>query len=457
MLRTAVLSLLLAAAAVRADTPANCSYSDIQGEWLFYSSEPTGDSSIQCDDATPMDTVIALSLQAPNTVVDTYGNVGTWTLIYNQGFEATVNGRTYFAFSYYTQDGEEVTSLCDRTFPGWSHDITVRNWACIRGQKQGPSMPKTHRVRLADAAKAAKKYVNNHALIAAINARKESKFTAKAYPQHEKYTVAEMYRRSGGARSHLPQRPKAAPMTAEHQEIIKSLPASFDWGDVNGVSFVPPVRDQANCGSCYAFASMAALESQVRILTNNTQQPVFSPQDIVSCSEYSQGCDGGFPYLIAGKYAKDFGVVAESCNEYQAVDTATCGTDSSCGRTYTATYQYVGGYYGACNEAVMMESLVNNGPLVIGFEVYDDLRPYQDGVYHHDFSLDHLTSSEFDPFELTNHAVLITGYGVEDGVKYWNVKNSWGTDWGNGGYFKIQRGTDECAIESLAVEVKVVL
>ncbi|KAF0293921.1 Dipeptidyl peptidase 1 [Amphibalanus amphitrite] len=103
MLRTAVLSLLLAAAAVRADTPANCSYSDIQGEWLFYSSEPTGDSSIQCDDATPMDTVIALSLQAPNTVVDTYGNVGTWTLIYNQGFEATVNGRTYFAFSYYTQ------------------------------------------------------------------------------------------------------------------------------------------------------------------------------------------------------------------------------------------------------------------------------------------------------------------------------------------------------------------
>ncbi|KAF0306548.1 Dipeptidyl peptidase 1 [Amphibalanus amphitrite] len=90
-------------------------------------------------------------------------------------------------------------------------------------------------------------------------------------------------------------------------------------------------------------------------------------------------------------------------------------------------------------------------------EVYDDLRPYQDGVYHHDFTLDHLKSSEFDPFELTNHAVLITGYGVEDGVKYWNVKNSWGNDWGNGGYFKIRRGTDECGIESIAVETKVVL
>ena len=45
------------------------------------------------------------------------------------------------------QEGEDVTSMCDRTFPGWSHDVTVRNWACIRGQKQGASLPKTHRVK----------------------------------------------------------------------------------------------------------------------------------------------------------------------------------------------------------------------------------------------------------------------------------------------------------------------
>ena len=50
-----------------------------------------------------MDNIVALSLQAPNVVVDSYGNQGTWTLIYNQGFEATVSGRTYFAFSYYTR------------------------------------------------------------------------------------------------------------------------------------------------------------------------------------------------------------------------------------------------------------------------------------------------------------------------------------------------------------------
>ena len=71
------------------------------------------------------------------------------------------------------------------------------------------------------------------------------------------------------------------------------------------------------CGSCYAFASMAMLESRLRVMTNNTLQLSLSPQDIVECSSYSQGCKGGFAYLIAGKYAQDFGAVPESCNPYK--------------------------------------------------------------------------------------------------------------------------------------------
>ena len=71
--------------------------------------------------------------------------------------------------------------------------------------------------------------------------------------------------------------------------------------------------------------SQGMLEARVKILTNNTVSPVFSPQDVVSCSPLSQGCEGGFPYLVAGRYSKDYGVVAEDCNPYLGKD-GTCST-----------------------------------------------------------------------------------------------------------------------------------
>ena len=71
------------------------------------------------------------------------------------------------------------------------------------------------------------------------------------------------------------------------------LPKSFDWRDINGTNYVSPIRNQGSCGSCYAFASMALAEARVRVQTNNKKKPVFSTQDIVECSSYSQGCEGG--------------------------------------------------------------------------------------------------------------------------------------------------------------------
>lgn len=157
-------------------------------------------------------------------------------------------------------------------------------------------------------------------------------------------------------------------------------------------------RNQGSCGSCYAFSSLGMLESRLRVATKNQLQVNFSPQDIVSCSTYSQGCEGGFPYLVAGKYAQDHGVVAEECYPYTGRD-STCSAAKKCGRTYVAKYRYVGGYYGACNEELMKLSLVESGPLSVSFEVYPDFMHYAGGVYHRTDELLNQVN-KYDPFEV---------------------------------------------------------
>lgn len=99
----------------------------------------------------------------------------------------------------------------------------------------------------------------------------------------------------------------------------------------------------------------------------------------------------------------------------------------------------------------MKLDLVKNGPLTVAMEVYDDFMLYKSGIYHHTN-----LAVGFNPFHLVNHGVLIVGYGIsnETGEKYWIVKNSWGESWGEEGYFRIRRGTNECNIESMAVSAK---
>ncbi|CAJ0946645.1 unnamed protein product [Ranitomeya imitator] len=159
------------------------------------------------------------------------------------------------------------------------------------------------------------------------------------------------------------------------------------------------------------------------------------------------GCDGGFPYLISGKYIQDYGIVEEFDFPYTGQSSA-CTLKDNYYRYYSSEYHYVGGFYGGCNEAYMKYELIAGGPIAISFEVYDDFGYYSGGIYHHTGLQD-----QFNPFQLTNHAVVLVGYGADSntGEKYWIVKNSWGESWGEKGFFRIRRGTNECAIESIAV------
>jgi cathepsin C len=189
-------------------------------------------------------------------------------------------------------------------------------------------------------------------------------------------------------------------------------------------------------------------EARLRIATNNTKKLVLSPQNIVSCCTYSQGCDGGLELLVS-KYGEDFGFVREECEPYHAYG-SKCSNKCQPGDVIHATnYSFVGGYYGGCSEQGMIDALLSGGPITIGFNVLDDFFHYTSGVYRH-----HLVQGHVNKFEVVNHAMLVVGYG-QDGhgksaVKYWIVKNSWGSGWGMSGYVKILRGVDECGVESEA-------
>ena len=451
VLAISLLALLLPT--VFADTPANCSYDEIQGTWSFHIGDKGYDNTIDCSSFSAK-TELTVQLLYPDVAVDEYGNKGFWTLIYNQGFEVVVANHKFFAFSSYSMINKSAAvSHCDSTLNGWYHDLWDHNWACYYGIKVSDgefSAGKVNRFPSLDHLE--QKFVKNLDYVIQINNR-TNLWQAAHYPELEEMNLRERLQRAGGVpkygRFPFPSSSKAG---REARLKASLLPDHFDWRDVDGKSYVSMVRNQGNsCGSCYAFSSVGMLEARFRLMTNNTMQTYFSPQDIVSCSKYSQGCEGGFPYLIAGKYAEDFGVVEEACNMYRAHD-STCQEKPNCLRYHSTNYYYVGGYYGACSEEAMQLELVQNGPMSVCFEVYGDFANYKSGIYHHTGLED-----KFNPWQVTNHAVLLVGYGVEGGTKYWIAKNSWGEYWGEKGYFRILRGVDESSIESMAVAVTPIL
>ncbi|KAG7261125.1 hypothetical protein CRUP_004313, partial [Coryphaenoides rupestris] len=429
------------------DTPANCTYEDLLGTWVLQVSSGGHDKSINCSDEATGVKVVTVTLEKLAVAKDELGNTGFFTLIYNQGFEVVINNYKWFGYFRYTKEGQNVTSYCDQTLPGWVHDVLGNNWACFVAKRVEPIPPRTDVDRLLPRLTAHRLFQTAHKtnadFIDDINSA-QSSWTAAYYPDHEKYSRKDWFYRAGGPASRVPARVRPAPVPLEvakmasalperwdwrdvngvnylspvRNQVAKmasALPERWDWRDVNGVNYLSPVRNQGACGSCYSFAVMGMLEARIRVLTNNSQAPILSPQQIVSCSPYSQGCDGGFPYLI-GKYVQDFGIVEESCLAYVGKNTP-CRIPRACGRLYTTEYSYVGGFYGGCSETAMMLELVKNGPMAVSFEVYPDFSRYKGGIYHHTF----VGYASQDPFELTNHAVLLVGYGRchKTGEKFW--------------------------------------
>lgn len=469
---------------VHADFPVHCEFPQIKGHWRFLLSEfKYGKEAVhthcQYDSTFPpqngpvakiMDLQLA-SEDAPNFVLDLETKaVGTWTLIYDQGFEIELNDYKYFAFFNFTREGDKITSYCDQTFTGWYHRKGLHGSArfgCFRGVqiKGDASVDKRHVYSLEADILAAQKNVqfkhDDQQFINYINSVQKSWVAGPAKHIPPGSTVHDVRRMAGAVvvpKFRTEARKRHMQMMKKYLSKHKSplaaadLPKHFDWRDKDK-EFVSPVRNQQSCGSCYAFASTAMFEARLRVQSNLSVKTILSPQEIVDCSAYSQGCEGGFPYLIS-KYGQDFGILPDEYAPYNATENI-CRSESysSYARYYVEDYWYVGpdgqkAYYGATTEEGMMINILQYGPIAVSFEVYRDFMQYQHGIYKHVAETEYLAPEPH--FVVTNHVVLIVGWGEsEQGEKYWIVKNSWGTGWGMDGYFWILRGVDECGIESL--------
>jgi cathepsin B len=212
-----------------------------------------------------------------------------------------------------------------------------------------------------------------------------------------------------------------------------SVPDSFDGRQAFG-KCVHPVRDQQQCGSCWAFSASEVLSDRFCINSKGSVDVVLSPQTLVSCDTSNMGCDGGY-LNKAWQFLVSNGITSDSCEPYTSGggDSGTCPTKCA---DNTALKYYKASSFTKVPSANIQTELMN-GPVQVAFEVYQDFMSYKSGVYHH------ITGSL-----LGGHAVEMIGWGSDSGTPYWIVKNSWGTSWGEQGYFRILRGSNECGIES---------
>jgi len=231
--------------------------------------------------------------------------------------------------------------------------------------------------------------------------------------------------------------------------LERDLPETLDWRNKEGTNFLEPVMDQGDCGSCYVVSTMRMLSARNKIRTNQPDALPFSISFPLFCAEYNQGCDGGYAFLTS-KWSEDVGLIPATCARYvtQGQCEVTCSEEEMGQKLRATNHHYIGGYYGGASASEIMAEL-QNGPVVVSLEPKSDLMYYQGGVY------ESTPDEVHQEWERVDHAVLLIGYGEERGKKYWLLQNSWGPEWGEGGFFRMARGINDSGVESIAVAADV--
>jgi cathepsin C len=527
-----LLLLVPLAVVVQADLPVHCLRHEVVGEWRFTLGalkEERSSCGHQRPDKEEMqptrttvtkelasggdESLLMVTMRDPNVAETARDSQGAWTMIYDEGFEVSVGGLNFIAFSNFTYEKNNSDphfakynqSHCGQTMVGWYQDMDRTRFGCFFGEKLQQVALAGEAVAVAPAAKiisaVAKKAATYDAPLDEHTQKKVvSKIThrlnmlqlgwkARTMPKWNGRTMREVNTYAGIKRSaetahrsrkemllQMASRDKITTSSSSHPSAHSFLqrptavlqktasnksshtPHAWDWSDVGGKSFLEPVMDQSDCGSCYAASSMRMLTARHKITQNDTEALPWSINFPLMCSEYNQGCKGGYGILTA-KWSRDVGLVPATCMRYNTGGSCSLECDLSTlkGKRFRASNpRYVGNWYGNSSVESIKEELHQNGPLVLGLEPSEDFMFYSEGVYKSSTNSKPTIIQSPQEWERVDHAVLLVGWGEENGQQYWKLQNSWGPDWGEDGFFRIALGENEAGIESIAEAADVV-
>lgn len=230
----------------------------------------------------------------------------------------------------------------------------------------------------------------------------------------------------------MPMMGKYNPSVLNQPGIPDSFDARTQWPTCVEIG---KIRNQAHCGSCWAFAGAESLGD--RFCANDDDHGALSPQDLVSCDYLDSGCNGG-NLESEWSWMKSTGICTDDCMGYKSANGTVPACPVTCDDLVTPIVRYKAKRYAHIQANQIQQDLSKNGPIEVAFYVYEDFRSYKSGVYHH------VTGSL-----LGGHAVKLIGWGVDGSTPYWLIANSWDVTWGEQGFFRILRGKNECSIESM--------
>lgn len=299
-------------------------------------------------------------------------------------------------------------------------------------------------------------------------------WTAKVYKEFEGKTIGELNTFAGKKKSKKTNSEvfllenSSYALSKKKKSFLKNMISSKTFRtkaqkSLDLSKYMGEIRSQGSCGSCFAASTLTMLEARLRfkysdLISSSTFR--LSLDHVLRCSVYNQGCDGGYSYLVL-KFGYENELLHENCYKE-----GKCTSECTNGRRALAIkdslenkrvkiqeYKYVGGSYGKCDEASMIEELDKNGPFVVSFEPPYDFMHYQSGIFESRIVKKNWKSlfQSKPQWQKVDHSVVLVGYGIDEDSKipYWKLQNSWGKNWGENGYFRMVRGKDHLGIESI--------